>query len=102
VFGEMRALIRYPLKLMWYANYPPELYDLSTDPEESHDLGEDRPSTVAKMTAELKQRIDKDTPGTPSGPAETPPLVPPDVLDQLRALGYLGDEADTGTREPES
>jgi hypothetical protein len=29
VFGTTIALIRYPYKLIWYENHPPELYDLS-------------------------------------------------------------------------
>jgi arylsulfatase A-like enzyme len=53
VFGAMRALVRYPLKLVWYAKYAPELYDLAADPEETRNLAPSAPTKVAELAAAL-------------------------------------------------
>jgi len=48
----MRGSCAYPLKLVWYARYPAELYDLSSDRRSSAILAPMRPR-VAVLTAEL-------------------------------------------------
>ncbi len=53
VWGNMRALIRYPLKLIWFERYPAEVYDLEKDPNEEHDLAAERPDLIAAMTSAL-------------------------------------------------
>lgn len=98
VFGEMRAILQYPLKLVWYARYPAELYDLSTDPHEERDLAAERPSVVAALSAEVARHTGGRAPiGAPAG-ADAP--LPPDVRDRLRALGYVGDGADGARASP--
>jgi arylsulfatase A-like enzyme len=88
VFGDIRALVRYPFKLVWYARYPAQLYDLSTDGKEEHDLARARPALTEELTADLLSRV---TVGQQRAP-EPPSLPPaPEVLDRMRALGYLDD-----------
>jgi arylsulfatase A-like enzyme len=54
VWGDMRALTRHPLKLLWFEGYPAELYDLRADPGEERDLAGDLPEAVAEMQAALE------------------------------------------------
>jgi len=44
-----------PYKLIYYAHYPPQLFDLESDPEELNDLAEDANAkpVVGELTAEL-------------------------------------------------
>ena len=100
VFGDMRALVRYPLKLAWYAKYPAQLYDLQTDGDEQHDLAGTRPAVVAELTEELGELIARHPHiPRPERGASQQENVSKDVLDRLRALGYVGDDA--GHRAPE-
>ena len=98
VFGEMRALVRYPLKLVWYARYPAELYDLSSDPEEQRDLAPMRPSAVAVLTAELGRMAESRGGGRPAPGGRSEGSTAPEIRARLRALGYLGDTPDPDER----
>lgn len=93
VFGDMRTLVRYPFKLVWYARYRAELYDLSADRGEQHDLGAARPTVVAALTREL-EGLTAYRPAPPTAAAL--PEVLPDTLERLRALGYVGDDVRRG------
>ena len=55
VWGDMRSLIRYPMKLIWFERYPAELYDLQKDPNEEHDMAAQQPDLVAAMKAALEK-----------------------------------------------
>ena len=59
----------------------PELYDVSTDPEEVHDLASTDPATVARLKAEL-EAFGFSPPAPSTGP------VDPEVAAQLQAMGY--------------
>ncbi len=101
VFGDMRTIIRYPHKLIWYANYPMELYDLDTYPLEERDLATTKPALVAILAEELLRSVSQ--PSGIAGDASRPAaevLPPPAVVDGLRALGYLGG-ADRFTPAPQ-
>lgn len=91
VFGGMRALIRDRYKLIEYDNYPPELYDLAADVGETRNLAAERPALVAELTAQLTAATQVPAP-TPAGPggAGRDAEPAPEVLDMLRALGYVG------------
>lgn len=85
VFGTTIALIRYPYKLIWYENHPPELYDLSWDFNERSDQASFRPELVAAFEQELtevRQRLESEE--TPAAPAP-----PPAAIEALRSMGYI-------------
>jgi arylsulfatase A-like enzyme len=89
VFGDIRALVRYPFKLVWYARYPAQLYDLSSDGNEEHDIAPAKPALAQELTADMLRRVTAVPRAAPEPPSLPPP---PEVLDRLRALGYLGEE----------
>jgi len=85
VFGTTIALLRYPHKLIWYENHPPELYDLRWDFDERSDQAAFQPELVAAFARELteiRQRLESE--GMPAAPAPTPAAV-----EALRHMGYI-------------
>jgi arylsulfatase A-like enzyme len=94
VFGDMQALILGRFKLIAFAQYPHELYDLSRDPGEQRDLAATQPQVVAALAERLAMEARRTRQfGPPS--AVTPA---PEVLRQLEALGYL----DTDSAAPKT
>ncbi len=93
VWGDIRAVVRYPLKLMWYERYPAQLFDLARDPQETVDLANAQPDDVAALGAALTQAIAAIPPVPDVAPATPAAAPPPNVVDRLHALGYLGDDA---------
>jgi len=89
IHGEMRSITRFPYKLRWYEKYPTQLFDLSTDPYEEHDLAGEMPDLVAELSKQLDTIV---TQTTPSGSSQTRDLEPAEI-ERLRALGYLGGDA---------
>jgi arylsulfatase A-like enzyme len=89
VFGDMRALLKHPFKLLWYERYSPQLYDLSADDSEVADLAPARPALVADLATELSRRTSR---SRADATEPVPTLLPsPEVQDRLRALGYIDD-----------
>jgi len=87
VFGSTIALIRYPYKLIWYEDYPSELYDLSWDPYERSDQAAFRPALVAaleKEVARIRRGLEPDVAAAPRSPAPSPSAV-----EALRHMGYI-------------
>jgi len=85
--GELRVLFDGPFK---YIHGPrPELFDLTTDPHEFHNLVESRPDTVASMRRRLEKFI------SDHAAAETQQVgsVDQETRRRLEALGYLGNAA---------
>jgi choline-sulfatase len=66
----------------------PELYDLAHDPREERNLAEQEPARAAALRTALAAHLarEKEAPS----PAEGAAAMPPDLLEKLGALGYLG------------
>lgn len=64
----------------------PELYDLETDPSETHNLVSRQGARAESLRADLGRLLEKERTAEQRG-TET---VPPDLLAKLGALGYLG------------
>ena len=67
----------------------PELYDLAHDPGEERNLAEQEPARAAALRTALAAHLarEKETPTAAEGGTAA---MPPDLLEKLGALGYLG------------
>jgi arylsulfatase A-like enzyme len=86
VFGNMLALTRWPFKLIWFENYPAELYDLSWDPLERSDLAELRAEVSGPLLEEAQRRVEELGLADSAEEFETPSDA---ELEALRGLGYV-------------
>ena len=68
----------------------PELYDLAADPGETHDLASSQAARSASMRSALARHLEAERAWQARAPAAGAATVPPDLLEQLGALGYLG------------
>ncbi len=87
IAGDMRALLAYPLKLLWYEQYPPQLFDIAADPAERHDLAAARPQELAALQEALEAVT---RPAAAAAPTAVRQQLDPADVERLRALGYLG------------
>jgi len=85
-WSDLRSLRERRFK---YVQAPrPELYDLEQDPAETHNLVMADTAKAEAMRAALASYVEAERSSAKSaGPAAT---VPPDLLEKLGALGYLG------------
>jgi hypothetical protein len=67
-----------------------ELYDLQADPGEQRNLADAQPQVVARLYAQLEQRIAASAP-LRRGAAEPEAAPNQEYLRTLRSLGYVGD-----------
>jgi arylsulfatase A-like enzyme len=86
VFGNMAALTRWPYKLIWFENYPAELYDLSWDPSERSDLAALRPEVSGPLIEEVERLLDEIGMADSTVGVETPSAA---EFEALRGLGYV-------------
>ena len=71
----------------------PELYDLQRDPLEQHNVYAARVSVAEAMSRRLAA-LD----ATASSPVDRPFELPPEALDRLRSLGYVGGASGSAAR----
>ena len=90
-WSDLRALREGRFK---YIQAPrPELYDLGQDPREQHDLARADPAKAAALRSALDARLAGERVVAQSAAAAA---VPPELLEQLGALGYVGAGSDAG------
>lgn len=69
----------------------PELYDLSADPQEQHNLASQQTATVATFQVKLKEKLAQASFLAQTDHAKNPTAsLSPDAQSKLRALGYVG------------
>ena len=64
----------------------PELYDLSQDPAEERNLADEQPARAAALRGALQAHLEREKASPPADAS----AIPPDLLEKLGALGYLG------------
>jgi choline-sulfatase len=76
----------------------PELYDLKADPGELRNLAQDSPSQAEALRGALGRRLEAERKSatTPAAAA----AIPPELLEQLGALGYVGGGTGGGGSSP--
>jgi len=81
------------LKLIWnFRNETAELYDLERDPKANNNLVEERPEVVTVLKALLDKNLERNVRARKERGSKNIQLDP-EAIEQLRALGYLPQEA---------
>ena len=95
-WSDLRSLREGRFK---YVQAPrPELYDLQQDPGEARNLAAAEPAKAEAMRAALAAYVEADRSAVAAPGGQ--PTVPPDLLEKLGALGYLGAGAPGQGSEP--
>jgi arylsulfatase A-like enzyme len=94
------ALVRGRYKLVERLPGPRlELYDLERDPRERHDLAAEEPALVTALEGELRASIRAAAEESARFGASPPVEHTPEEIDDLRELGYSGDDESKSTDE---
>jgi tetratricopeptide (TPR) repeat protein len=87
-WSELTGFVDGPWK---YIRAPkPELYDLTRDPTEEHNLIGEKPDIAADLSRKLAQIIAADETGAPDSGRR----VSPEEEERLKSLGYVGGRSD--------
>jgi arylsulfatase A-like enzyme len=84
--GRIRMLRTDRHKLIWHSNRAPQLFDLQSDPTETHDLAATNPDLRDRMLAQLTDWMNDRTQSNAPSDFETDD---PEAIEQLKQLGYL-------------
>ncbi len=85
---SLRAIQGREWKYIWASDGEHELYNLATDPQETHNLRGEHPQIASHLQACLTAwEAQSQQRAAPVAPSE--PLIPDDVRHRLEALGYL-------------
>jgi choline-sulfatase len=74
----------------------PELYDLTRDPDEQHNLESAEPARARALRAGLEANLRQES--ALSRTSTTPASIPPELLEKLGALGYVSGTAPAASR----
>jgi arylsulfatase A-like enzyme len=88
MFGDMRAVIEFPRKVIWYSHYTTQLFDLRADPGEENDLAGSLPAA----TVELRSVLERVVAGRGAERRAAQEALNPETIERLRALGYFDHE----------
>ena len=83
---RMRAIRTHRYKLIWHENRKVELFDLSTDPGELHDLAAEKQDIRDALLAQLKEWMARGGSATDAAMFESSDA---ESLERLRSLGYI-------------
>lgn len=98
---EYKAVVKGPWKLISYGEPDVrELYDLSGDPDEAHDVRHDHAVRVAALRSVLRKFKAANT-ALAAGVRTSETEVSPEEKAQLQALGYLLDEDEEDPNSPD-
>ncbi len=86
VFGGMAALTLDPHKYQWFERDPPELYDLSWDPDERFEQAGQQQEVATRMASRLEGFLRKV--GLTGGDTTPVESLDEQAVEALRALGY--------------
>ena len=89
---RLTSVQRGALKLVWGSDGSRWLYDLESDPGEQRNLAAERPELVAELE---RAADDRQALARKSRVSEAAPILGAEEREQLRDLGYLGDEDGT-------
>jgi arylsulfatase A-like enzyme len=90
-FGARHAFFQWPRKLIAYDAGPAELYDVVADPGERRDLAATERALVRELVAGHARFVAPAPPAHAGGGAGAAPRDQRDVLENLKALGYIDD-----------
>ena len=85
---KLRAGFAGRYKLIWSSDGKHELYDLQSDPNETDNLAESEPKRVSRMEAQLRNWV-RSVPAYTYPTGKKKPHLDPQIVRQLRALGYF-------------
>ena len=94
---SLRAFYRTPFKFIEGSDGRNELYDLTRDPDELHDLIATRPDLAAVLQRELNDYLSQLN-IKPNAPDMQPSLIDPDQRKLLEMTGYLESESEPSGR----
>lgn len=83
---DLRTIIKDNFKYIWSSDGKNELYDLSRDPQELHNLVDELPRKGKEMQTTLDMWLDSDKFTVPK---EKLPKMDEKIREDLRALGYI-------------
>jgi len=99
--GEHRILYDGHYKYMTYQHQrKSELYDLKKDPSEKLNLSDKLPVITAAMNKKLKEWINKHKPRHDKNKDREELILSQDVVEGLKALGYISDEESEEFKPP--
>ncbi len=87
VRGRMLALTQFPYRLLWFDRYPAELYDVRWDAAERSNLAKTQPELAARLSEEAQHFVESHD--LPDPRSVDPQKLQPEILNALRALGYV-------------
>ena len=94
--GDWQVLLRDDYKYVHGSRGKHYLFDLEADPRERRNLIETEPEVAEAMRAELESLLESLPEPGPVGDVDIDPKYHKELLQQMKAMGYIGDEEGEG------